>query len=34
MEVILSAVKKESAIIATEEAENFDVELSKQAKAA
>lgn len=34
MEVILKAVKQESAIIATEEAENFDVELSKQAKAA
>lgn len=34
MEVILKAVNQESAIIATEETDKFDVELSKQAQAA
>lgn len=34
MEVILKTVNQDQAIIMTEEAENFDVELSKQAKTA
>lgn len=34
MDVILKAVNQDQAIILTEDAENFDVELSKQAKSA